>query len=112
MKIRDIRLRNFKRFSDVLIGEIPREARLVVLVGPNGCGKSSVIDAAHLWRRLRWARHGGWDASYHRKQVPGAVEEWNQAVQILFHEPQPVTEEQGQKAVYVRTAYRNDPEFQ
>lgn len=112
MKIREIRLRNFKRFTDTTIGEVPSEARLVVIVGPNGCGKSSVIDAAHTWHRHRWTRQGGWDVTYHRKQIPGAVEEWNQAVEIAFHDPQPATDEQGRKAVYVRTAYRNDPEFQ
>ena len=39
MKIRQIRLRNFKRFTDTTINDIPETARLVMLVGPNGCGK-------------------------------------------------------------------------
>ena len=73
MKIREIRLRNFKRFTDTTIGDVPHEARLVVMVGPNGCGKSSVIDAAYVWHRHRWSGHGGWDASYHLKQVPDAA---------------------------------------
>lgn len=112
MKIRDIRLQNFKRFTETTVGDVPVTARLVVIVGPNGCGKSSVVDAAHIWHRHQWAGRGGWDDTYHRKQVAGATEGWNQAVAIRFHDPQPATSEQGQKAVYVRTAYRNDPEFQ
>ena len=45
MKIRQLQLKGFKRFDDLTIdlGESP--ARVVALVGPNGCGKSSVFDA-------------------------------------------------------------------
>lgn len=38
MKIRKIHLEEFKRFTDLTIKNIPQEAKLVVLVGPNGCG--------------------------------------------------------------------------
>jgi predicted ATP-dependent endonuclease of OLD family len=89
MKIRQITLKNFKRFTDATIGEIPAEARIVLVVGPNGCGKSSLVDAVNLWFRHHWARAGGWDEHYHRKQVVGATETWNQAVQVTFHDPQP-----------------------
>ena len=45
MKIKQIHLKDFKRFKDLTIdlGNLPK--RLVALVGPNGCGKSSVFDA-------------------------------------------------------------------
>ena len=44
MKIKKIQLSNYKRFNDLTIdlGESPK--RIVALVGPNGCGKSSVFD--------------------------------------------------------------------
>lgn len=112
MKIREIKLKNFKRFSEATIGDIPTEARIVLVVGPNGCGKSSLVDAVNLWYRHHWAQAGSWDENYHRKQVAGATESWNQTVQVVFHDPQPQSDEQRRKAVYARTAYRNDPEFQ
>lgn len=46
MFIRRVRLKNgYKRFHDLTIdlGDFP--ARIVALVGPNGCGKSSVLDS-------------------------------------------------------------------
>lgn len=45
MQVRSLRLQNFKRFTDLRLEEIPSTAKLVLLVGANGCGKSSVFDA-------------------------------------------------------------------
>ena len=45
MKIKKVQFKNgYKRFFDLTIdlGEQPK--RIVALVGPNGCGKSSVLD--------------------------------------------------------------------
>ena len=74
MRIREIQLRNFKRFTDTTITDVPRDAKLVLLVGPNGCGKSSVIDAANMWHRYHHVGSGNFDESYHRKQIPGVVD--------------------------------------
>ena len=48
MKIKSIHLKDFKRFTDLKIEGIPETAKLVVMIGPNGCGKSSVFDALKL----------------------------------------------------------------
>ena len=45
MKISSVSLRSYKRFTHLVIDEIPETARLVVLIGPNGTGKSSIFDA-------------------------------------------------------------------
>jgi AAA15 family ATPase/GTPase len=45
MKISKIHLKNFKRFTDLLIENIPEQSKLVLLIGANGSGKSSVFDA-------------------------------------------------------------------
>ena len=48
MKIKLIKLKEFKRFTDLTIEGLPETAKLVVMIGPNGCGKSSVFDALKL----------------------------------------------------------------
>lgn len=111
MKIREIRLKEFKRFTQTTIAEIHITARLVMLVGPNGSGKSSLIDAAYSWHRNHWRQARVWDESYHQKQVSGATSNWNTAVTVDFHDPQPTSAEEKKRAIYARTAYRNEPEF-
>ena len=48
MKIKSIKLKHFKRFTDLTIEGLPEKAKLVVMIGPNGCGKSSVFDAIQI----------------------------------------------------------------
>lgn len=45
MRIKEMNLVNFKRFTDLEIKNIPAEAKLVLLIGANGSGKSSIFDA-------------------------------------------------------------------
>lgn len=45
MRITALQLQNFKRFTDLQIKNIPTEAKLVLLIGANGSGKSCVFDA-------------------------------------------------------------------
>jgi predicted ATP-binding protein involved in virulence len=44
MNITEIHLKNFKRFSSLQIEAIPKNAKLILLVGANGSGKSSLFD--------------------------------------------------------------------
>lgn len=45
MKIKKIELKNFKRFTDLIISNIPDSSKLVLIIGSNGSGKSSLFDA-------------------------------------------------------------------
>jgi predicted ATPase len=45
MRIKELNLKNFKRFTDLQIKNIPAEAKLVLLIGANGSGKSAIFDA-------------------------------------------------------------------
>ena len=58
MKIKQIHLEKFKRFTDLTIRDISQDVKLVVMLGPNGCGKSSLFDAFKTWHRLNAYGHG------------------------------------------------------
>jgi len=45
MKISKIHLTNFKRFTDLLVDNIPSTSKFVLLIGANGSGKTSLFDA-------------------------------------------------------------------
>jgi predicted ATPase len=101
MKIKSIKINRFRRFEDLRIDELP-PAKLVVIAGPNGIGKSSLFDAFSAWYQANQIGLS-WDAVYHSR----SNENWNQHVEITFHAGTPT-----KKAFYFRSAYRNDPEFQ
>ena len=104
MKIASIHLQNFKRFTNLKIQNIPAMAKLVILLGPNGCGKSSLFDALH-YKSYEYRQLGrNEDADYYFK-IP-TQERQSDQVDIQFHDPAQVDMK---KAIYVRTAYRNDP---
>src|SRR2546422_633424 len=106
MRVASIKLKNFKRFTDLLIRDIPRSAKLVVIVGPNGCGKSSLFDAFLHWYRHRAGFGISSDQQYYRKD-PLETFDWSQVVEVILHDgAQPK-----RGSLYVRTAYRNDPDF-
>jgi hypothetical protein len=45
MRIQSLHIENFKRFSSLSIQNLPSSAKLVLLIGSNGSGKSSLFDA-------------------------------------------------------------------
>lgn len=106
MRISSIHLKNFKRFTDLLVRDIPASARLVVVVGPNGCGKSSLFDALLQWYRGKVGFGFHNEEAYFRKDFRQPFE-WNHTVDVALHGD--VSAQKG--CLYVRTAYRNDPDF-
>ena len=101
MKIASIHLQNFKRFTDLTIQNIPATAKLVVLLGPNGCGKSSVFDALHKTDHFY-----KWSGTVENYSYYSKVDTQPENRDIKFHNP---VQSEMKKAIYVRTAYRNDP---
>lgn len=68
MFISKLRLMNgYKRFHDLTIDLGTTPARIVALVGPNGCGKSSVLDGIlfHASAHSQVGSHAGRDSTYH-----------------------------------------------
>ena len=105
MKITKLQLKAFKRFDDLTIdlGETPQ--KIIALVGPNGCGKSSIFDAFEA--RLKVFRNHGQEdvgfysrAQYHEDEnLRSDNYSHNQSIIIT---PEGIT----RKSFYIRTSYR------
>ena len=112
MKIKNIKLKDFKRFKDLTISDLPESAKLVVLVGPNGCGKSSLFDAIYSKMQTFYVGFNQSTGGYYdRIGVRSDINLVFQGVDVSFYGEQPNDPTTCRKAVYVRSAHRNDPSF-
>jgi predicted ATPase len=109
MHIKNIHLTSFRRFSDLTISDLPASAKLVVMVGLNGSGKSSVFDAFCLWQRLRGLSPLQPDSQYHFK-IGAAALGFDRLVSLDFHET-PSNAGDGRSLFYIRSAYRHEADF-
>lgn len=112
MKLNRVSIRNFRRFTNLVVQNIPQSTRLIMLAGPNGSGKSSFFDALSTWHQYVYRQAGNWDSDYHRKVSGNGNPNWStDDVQVAFHESEPTDSRDRKKALYFRSAYRNEPEF-
>lgn len=110
MKIKEIRLEKFKRFTDLTITGIPQTARLVVLVGPNGCGKSSLFDAFKAWHLSKGYNNVA-DGDYCKKDKSERRSSYDLVKLTFFDNINNWPQEQIRQIFYFRTAYRNSPQI-
>jgi len=70
MKITKLELKNFKRFDDLTIDltSLVEPAKLVLLIGTNGSGKSSVFDAFEVLNTMGRVDHSISDSYYYTKK--------------------------------------------
>ena len=122
MKIKRIELNNFKRFAHLNVEDIPETTKLVVLVGPNGSGKTSFMEAMnHYYKCTGYGDIG----DYQYLSKVGNTEDYtynqwfesaSKLVNIDFHDidlPKSIGNSNDIKGhFYFRSAYRNEPDFQ
>lgn len=110
MKLKTVRLRNFKRFDDLTInlGENPK--KIIALVGPNGCGKSSIFDAFEEKLKDYKGASQNEHASYFSKLwhsifLDKKSESYNKSESIIITKEDSTTNFD-KKSFYIRSAYR------
>jgi predicted ATPase len=113
MRIQSVELKGFKRFHHLKIS-LPDDVKLVVLAGPNGCGKSSLFEAFNYWHRMNAGWNLGWDQKYYPKAGDSAHQGqgWSRQIEVRFHGALPTDQFRRRKLFYIRSAYRNDPHFE
>lgn len=112
MRLKKIRLKEFKRFDDLTIdlGDDPK--KIIAVVGPNGCGKSSIFDAfedkMRDFRHIGDEGHGFYSKAFYyadaSKRSTGYDKD--QAVNLT-----PKSGVINRKSFYIRTAYRFTSKF-
>jgi len=116
MRIQRLRLKGFKRFDDLTIDLGEHPARIVALVGPNGCGKSSVFDAfEERLKDVKNTSQGSEVQSFFSKFMfhPDPLllsQQYNksEAIQVTMEgQAQGVTK----KTFHIRSAYRFTPKL-
>jgi energy-coupling factor transporter ATP-binding protein EcfA2 len=117
MRIKKIELNNFKRFTHLIVEDIPESAKLIVLVGPNGSGKTSFMEAMNHYYKYSGYYNIG-DYHYLSKINNINNDQWRnyatKLVDIYFYDaifPNEIGKSNIKGHFYFRSAYRNEPDF-
>jgi len=110
MKLKIIKLRNFKRFDDLTINLGNNPKKIIALVGPNGCGKSSVFDAFEEklkdYKSATQSEHASYFSKLWHSIIPeNKSESYNKNDSILLTRDDD-SNSFDKKSFYIRSAYR------
>ena len=111
MRVKTVKLVGFKRFDNLTIDLGPTPKKIVGLVGPNGCGKSSIFDAFELLLQT-FRSYGSEGTQFYSKSFfyndNRRSEQFNQqeAVNVTFD-----SGSLNRKSFYIRTSYRFTPKI-
>lgn len=101
MKIRQLHLSKYKRFYDLTINLGDEPKRIIALVGPNGCGKSSVFDAMLFCNNAynQIGNSGGKDYTYHSLEQHPQYNIENISISFEEEEFQSIRNKKGQQGL-------------
>ena len=108
MRVSEVRIPGkFKRFGSLEIQALEVDVELVVMLGPNGTGKSSVFDAFLEWARAQGKRRR---SNFSNDYFDSETGTFGTPEVILHDDSTSGSSEQLGQLVHVRTAHRNTPD--
>ena len=122
MRLEKIKIQDFKRFANLEIINIPQTAKLILLTGPNGSGKTSLFEAFNYWMKLSARQDYSYDKDYYWRfkdlaQMPGdgniIQRTWDNINPSFYGVVDDIrhNQEACRKTFYIRSAYRHSPDF-
>lgn len=125
MRLASIKIKDFKRFTDLEVSGIPSTAKLVLLTGPNGSGKTSLFEAFNYWMKVSARQDWNYDSDYYLRPTGALTQEgvergtnlaqetWNKIVPKFHGLEEEIRHDREacKKAFYIRSAYRHSPDF-
>lgn len=112
MRIKSLQLKNFKRFTDLTLQDIPENAKLVLLIGSNGSGKSSVFDAFE-YLAIQNGKYNlsnkGYNYKKDQKELEVAIETYDFGKEGLINNSWIKTNHFKASSFYGRTSFRQIP---
>ncbi|MGN6032725.1 MAG: AAA family ATPase, partial [Thermomicrobiales bacterium] len=84
--IASISAHNFRRFTSLSVTNIPTRAKAVILVGPNGSGKTAIFDAIQLWYTMTAQVGHSNDFNYYNKGYTANANGYIPPATVEFHE--------------------------
>ena len=110
MRLQTVELVGFKRFDHLTINLGSTPKKIVAMVGPNGCGKSSVFDAFE--QQLKNFRHQGTeDEEFYSKGLFYHDSPENEQYKQRKVTITPYSDSLSRKSFYIRTSYRFTPKI-
>jgi hypothetical protein len=116
MKVKKVILKNFKRFDNLTIdlGDSPK--RIIALVGPNGCGKSSIFDAFEEVSKQHKPASRGRQPNHFFSKVWFSIFPDKKSEAYNFNDSVKVIKDDestpfGKKSFYIRSCYRFTPKL-
>lgn len=111
MRVQAVRLTGFKRFDDLTIDLGPNPKKIIAMVGPNGCGKSSIFDAFEQ-QLQNFRSHGSENEEFYSRGLfyddnPENQQYKQRTVTII-----PYSGTIDRKSFYIRTSYRFTPKIE
>ena len=111
MRVKTVKLVGFKRFDHLTIDLGPTPKKIIAMIGPNGCGKSSIFDAFEQQLK-NFRSYGQENEEFYSKGLFYNINPDNEQYKQRKVTVTPHSGSLDRKSFYIRTSYRFTPRIE